>query len=309
MFAGLAPKLREMGWGALLPIHSPGKRPIPSGWERFNLAPPTDAQIESWATQYPTAGIGLAVGPDLTAGVDLDFREPTKADRARCIALEHFGPTPLIRIGLPPKVMMLYRHVGDLPASRRLGGVELFTTAGQFVLHSIHPDTGKRYHWPVESPQDVAPTELPIITPSALAEFIMAVSPLCTRPEAARAMATSSTTGNGRTAELLRAFADRPTEDPATIAVAYVAAAGDGDRHYSTVAAITALASIGFSDAEIRDALGDAYAALFATSELDHRTRIFESAIRWGRKRIGPPLEELTELAAIGEAWQARWKR
>jgi hypothetical protein len=309
MFADLAPRLRERGWGSLLPLHNPGKAPIISAWQRFNLAPPTDAQIESWATRYPTAGIGLAVGPDLTAGVDLDFREPAEADRARCIALEHFGPTPLIRVGLPPKSMLLYQHSGDLPASRRLGGVEIFSTTGQFVLNSTHPDTGKPYHWPVESPQDVAPTELPIITPSALAEFILAVSPLCFRPEAARAMATSTTTGNGRTAELLRAFADRPTEDPAAIAAAYVAAAGDGDRHYSTVAAITALASIGLSDAEIRDALIDPYAALFATSELDHRMRVFESAIRWGRKRIGLPLEELTELAAIGEAWQARWKR
>ncbi len=28
MFAYLAPKLRDMGWKSLIPLHNPGKRPI-----------------------------------------------------------------------------------------------------------------------------------------------------------------------------------------------------------------------------------------------------------------------------------------
>jgi hypothetical protein len=309
MFAAHAPRLRERGWQSLLPLHNPGKRPIPSGWERHNLTPPDDTQIEAWAAHYPTAGIGIAVGPDRVLGADLDFLDPAKADTARAIALEALGPTPLIRVGLPPKTMLLYRHAGDLPASRRLGGVELFTTSGQFVLFSIHPDTLKPYHWPVESPLDLSPADLPVVTPEALAAFTAAIAPHCHRPALARAMAASTAAGNGRAAELLRAFAASPDKDPAAIAAEAMAAAAPGDRHYSTVAAIVALGTAGLTDAEIRAALGNHYMAHFDAREARHRATVFGSALTWARKRIGPAAADLPPaLTAIGETWSDRWR-
>jgi hypothetical protein len=309
MYAALAPRLRERGWLSLLPLHNPGKRPIPTAWERFNLAPPTDAEIEAWAAHHPTAGIGLAVGPDRVLGVDLDFLDPAKADTARGIALETLGPTPLIRVGQPPKTMLLYRQAGDFPASRRLGGVELFTTTGQFVLHSIHPDTLKPYHWPVESPLDVSPAELPAVTPEALAAFMGAIAPHCHRPELARAMAASASTGNGRAGELLKVFADMPGKDPAAIAADAIASAAPGDRHHSMVAAVVALGTAGLSDAEIRGALFDTYMAHFDGREARHRARIFDTAIGWARKRIGSSAADLPPmLRAIGETWSRKWR-
>lgn len=309
MFAAHAPRLRERGWLSLLPLHNPGKRPIPSGWERHNVAPPDDAQIEAWAATHPAAGIGLAVGPDRVLGVDLDFLEPGKADTARGIALEALGPTPLIRVGLQPKTMLLYRQAGDLPASRRLGGVELFTTSGQFVLFSIHPETLKPYNWPLESPLDLSPADLPAVTVEALAVFTEAIAPHCHRPALARAMAVSNATGNGRAGELLRAIAASPDKDPAAIAAEAIAAAAPGDRHYSTVAAIVALGIAGLSDAEIRAALGHHYMAHFDAREARHRAIVFGSALTWARRRIGPATADLPPaLTAIGETWSARWR-
>ena len=309
MYAALAPRLRERGWLCLLPLHNPGKRPIPRVWERFNVAPPTDAEIEAWAAHHPTAGIGLAVGPDRVLGVDLDFLNPAKADTARGIALETLGPTPLIRVGQPPKTMLLYRQAGDMTASRRLGGVELFTTTGQFVLHSIHPDILKPYHWPVESPQDVSPAELPTVTPEALAVFMDAIAPHCQRPELARAMAASTSTGNGRAGELLKVFADTPGKDPAAIAADAIAAAAPGDRHHSMVAAVVALGTAGLSDAEIRAALFDTYMAHFDSREARLRVRNFETAIAWARKRVGLSGADLPPvLRAISETWSGKWR-
>lgn len=309
MFAALAPRLRERGWLSLLPLHNPGKRPIPSGWERHNVTPPADAQIEAWAATHPTAGIGLAVGPDRVLGVDLDFLEPAKADAARAITLETLGATPLIRVGLPPKAMLLYRHAGDLPASRRLGGAEVFTTGGQFVLFSVHPETSRPYHWPVESPLDLSPSDLPVVTREALAAFMDAIAPHCHRPALASAMAASTSTGNGRAGELLRAFAASPDKDPAAIAAAAIANAAPGDRHYSTVAAIVALGTAGLTDAEIRAALSDAYMAHFDAREARHRASVFGSALTWARQRIGPPTAALPEaLTALGETWSSRWR-
>jgi putative DNA primase/helicase len=309
MFAAHAPRLRERGWQSLLPLHSPGKRPIPSAWERHNLVPPNDAEIGAWAAHFPTAGIGLAVGPDRVLGVDLDFLDPGKADTARGIALEVLGPTPMIRVGLPPKAMLLYQHAGHLAASRRLGGVELFTTSGQYVLFSIHPDTLTPYHWPVENPLDVSPADLPCVTPEAVAAFIEAIAPHCHRPALARAMAASTSTGNGRAGELLRTFAASPDRDPAAIAAEAIANAALGDRHYSTVAAIVALSTVGLADAEIRAALGDAYMGHFDANEAAHRAHIFDSAIAWARKRIGLSAADLPPaLAELGEIWSSRWR-
>ena len=308
MFAAHAPRLRERGWLSLLPLHNPGKRPIPAGWERHNLTPPADAEIETWAAQYPAAGIGLAVGPDRVIGIDLDFLEPAKADTARGIALETLGPTPLIRVGRAPKTMLLYTTAGRLHSSRRLGGVETFTTTGQFVLFSTHPDTGKPYHWPVENPLDVSPAELPVVTPEALAGFQNAIAPHCHRPALARAMAASTSAGNGRAAELLRAFADSPEAEPITIAAAAIANAAPGDRHYSTIAAITALAIIGLSDDQIRGALIEPYAGLFDPTEAEQRLRLFDQGMIWARQRVGLAAADLPpELHAIGDAWSRKW--
>lgn len=309
MFAVQAPRLRERGWGSIIPLHNPGKRPIHDKWQRHNATPPTDAEIEAWASLDPHAGIGLAVGPDRAAGIDLDFLEPAKADTARAIALEHFGHTPLIRVGLAPKTMLLYRHGGDLPSSRRLGGVELFTTSGQFVLYSIHPDTRRPYDWPVESPLDVSPAELPHINTNALTAFMAAIAPHCHRPNLARAMASSNATGNGRAAELLRAFANAPLQNPATIAAATIATAEPGDRHHSAIAAITALAIIGLGDDEIRDALRDPYAELFDSTEIDHRLHLFEQGVAWARARVGLSAADMPDaIHAIGESWSHKWR-
>lgn len=309
MFAAHAARLRERGWMSLLPLHNPGKRPIPNGWERYNVVPPTDADIEAWADRYSTAGIGLAVGPDRVLGVDLDFLDPAKADTARGIALDTLGPTQLIRVGLAPKAMLLYQHAGDLTGSRRLGGVELFTTSGQFVLFSTHPDTLKPYHWPVETPLDLSPSDLPLVTAASVSAFMDAIAPHCHRPELARAMAACTSTGNGRAGELLRAFASSPEKDPAAIAAEAVFNATPGDRHYSTVAAIVALGTVGLSDAEIEDALRDPYMGHFDGHDAAHRSHIFDTAIAWSRGRIGPAAADLPpELDAIGDAWRRKWR-
>ena len=82
MFVFLAPKLRDMGWKSLIPLHNPGKRPIQTGWEAYSQSEPTDFEINLWAMRYPDAGIGLVSGPDCVIAVDLDFLDAAKSERA-----------------------------------------------------------------------------------------------------------------------------------------------------------------------------------------------------------------------------------
>ena len=83
MFAELAPRLLDNGWGSLIPLANPGKRPIIPGWDAYNRAPPTDREVDAWCRAYPNAGIGLVYGPDGVLGVDLDFLDPDRGHLRR----------------------------------------------------------------------------------------------------------------------------------------------------------------------------------------------------------------------------------
>jgi Bifunctional DNA primase/polymerase, N-terminal len=124
MFAELALRLRD--WGSLMPVANPGRRPLIPGWEAYNRAPPTDGEVEAWCTSYPNAGIGLACGPDGLLGVDLDFLEPAVAERGEAIVRETLGQSDCLRIGRPPKRLLLYRAGPGLSVpGKAFGGYEI----------------------------------------------------------------------------------------------------------------------------------------------------------------------------------------
>ena len=179
MFASLAPKLRDMGWKSLIPLHNPGKRPIISGWEAYSQSEPTDFEIQLWGTRYPNAGIGLVSGPDGVIAVDLDFLDTAKSARALRIANETLGTTQLVRVGQAPKTMLFFRADGNLdPGGRAFGGYELYRHSGQVVLYSVHPDTRQPYRWIEARPEDISPSDLPVISQSMLDAFKTAMEPL-----------------------------------------------------------------------------------------------------------------------------------
>jgi len=172
MFASLALKLRDMGWKSLIPLHNPGKRPIISAWEAYSQSEPTDFEINLWAMRYPGGGIGLVSGPDGVIAVDLDFLDAAKSVRALHIANDTLGATPLVRVGQAPKTMMFFRADVNLdPGGRAFGGYELYRHSGQVVLYSVHQDTRQPYLWTDARPEDVSPSDLPVISQSMLDAF------------------------------------------------------------------------------------------------------------------------------------------
>lgn len=54
MFAKLVKAVRARGWTSVMPLVPSDKRPVLKGWQRFNSAAPTDAEIEAWCRAYPT---------------------------------------------------------------------------------------------------------------------------------------------------------------------------------------------------------------------------------------------------------------
>lgn len=295
MFRALAPRLRDMGWQSLLPLLNPGKAPILNGWQRYNKMAPTDMEIERWAGMMPGAGIGLAMGPDHVVAVDIDLLDPDTAHRARAIALEAFGPTPLTRVGKPPKVMLFYRrHPALVLEGRAFGGYELYSASGQVVLYSIHPDTGRPYHWQDERPEDVAPQDLPVITTAMVDAFHREMAPHRVLGTATAALRPG--TAIGTTAEMLRTLSK--AIDPVRTAAWHVTTAPPGDRHYCMVGAVAALTIMGYRPAEFEAALDTAYV------EATGRAGFVAEAVAWALGRMGEPPAPFDATAL-----EADWKR
>ena len=324
-----------MGWLAIIPLMPPGrdrdgnpvntKRPAITGWETFNSRAPTDPEISAWARFYPDGGIGLAYGPDGVVGIDLDWQDRETATATWDVAQRILGPTPLIRIGAPPKRLALYRAADGLRVDgKAFGGFEVFTRSGQTVLYGLHPRTGRAYAWPEKSPLTVGPDELPVVTSEHITALIQWLAPYrlaralpprspSPRPSGAACRAPSMAASDrttGMAAELLPVLREAP--DPIAEAAAILAATPHGQRHYTMVGAVVALMHLGHADTDIRIALEPVYIDLTAETDRPQARRVFGNAIAWARDRIGP--DDATAMAtvpmeAIAAAWAARWRR
>ncbi len=76
--------------------------------------------------------------------------------------------------------MMFYRaEVGLDAGGTAFGGYELYRHSGQVVLYSVHPDTRQPYRWIEARPEDVSPSDLPVISQAMLNAFKTEMEPLC----------------------------------------------------------------------------------------------------------------------------------
>ena len=303
MFKAIAPKLAANGYTSLLPLHSPGKRPRISEWQRYNRAAPEPRLIQQWGKVFPGAGIGLAFGPDRVAAVDLDFLDEAKAEKAEAILHETIGQTPMVRVGQAPKTMHFYRRTEDLAiAGKAFGGFEIFHRSGQAVLYSVHPDTGKPYAWPEASPLDLPAAELPVIDTATVKAFIDAMAPL--REDTARTR-HGTVQHSGQTGEWLRLFNDCETfESMVQSGVEGIAAVEQGHRHPTMISVVTALVIKGAPPELFEAAITDAYEKTLNSQELMGRHGAVVKAISWAGKAVwgSAYLEPLPELVS-GDDW------
>ncbi|SFM97961.1 PriCT-2 domain-containing protein [Methylobacterium pseudosasicola] len=180
--------LRERGYhpvpvtGPTMNVKDAGKRPQLPDWQRRCLDASPE-EIERWARRYPdNTNTGLLCGR--MVGVDIDVLRPelsgALADRARQL----LGPTPLVRIGREPKVLLGYRldiptdklqtaalHFTDDPLEKATK-VELLARGQHYVGFGVHPETQAPYRWPDASPLNVDFTDLPEVTEGQLHQLV-----------------------------------------------------------------------------------------------------------------------------------------
>jgi hypothetical protein len=151
-------------------------------WTRHCARPTTLLEFEIWAT-YPDAGIGVACG--YPVGIDIDVVEDAAiATDIERLARRLLGDTPLVRIGMAPKRLLVYRAEHPF-AGFKMHPIEVLARGQQFVAHAIHPETGQAYRWIDDSPADVPLSELPAVTEEqcrAFAKEAFELLPAALRP-------------------------------------------------------------------------------------------------------------------------------
>lgn len=151
-FAAVAQPLAERGWRPFPGLQT-SKMPAMKGWSGLNTAEWDNADLVATVTEYQPADLYcccLAVQPEIVV-IDADIIDVAHAAFADELASNILGATPLVRIGLAPKQIRIYRAYGPIKA-RKLHPIEIFCGSGQFIAFGWHEKAGRPYIWPRASP-------------------------------------------------------------------------------------------------------------------------------------------------------------
>ena len=273
-----------MGWQALIPLKPSGKAPIISGWQHYNTTPPTDALIDDWVRYKSNCGIGLAFSPDRVGGFYLDFMDKEIAAKTNGILRDTVGTTDLVRIGQPPKSLRLFKADNVTLTGRAFGGFEIYSVSGQCVFYGIHPVTGEPYSWPVASPEELGPDDLPVVTQDAMDAFLEAMEPYREDRVTVHGRAIKN---SGNVAPWLQAFNQcLSVDEMVAMAVEAVVRSTTGHRHYTMSATVTALVTKGVAPIVFEDAITNAYEHQLTQDEAHKRADAVSKVIDWADTKI-----------------------
>jgi hypothetical protein len=172
-FAAVAQQLAEHGWRPF-PGRQISKRPAMLNWPSLNHSEWDGTDLAAAVAEYQPAEdfcCCLAAQSEIVA-IDLDIVDQEHAAAADRLADDILGRTPLVRIGLAPKQIRVYRS-GESIRSRKLHPLEIFSGSGQFVGYGWHENAGRPYVWPHRSLLDVSADSntIPLVTRPQLDRF------------------------------------------------------------------------------------------------------------------------------------------
>ena len=169
---------RRAGWSPLClcpPDHtavgkfhrcdSPGKRPM-HAWAELQVEPATEKQVRDWWGQWPSANVGIALGPvSGLLGVDVDDEEGERLLSNLCgddgpeVTLEfRSGKGRRLLYRLPPGVRVRPTHISE--EKRR--PLSLLGLGAQTVMPPSRHRSGRRYEWvPGRGPGEIDPATAP----------------------------------------------------------------------------------------------------------------------------------------------------
>mgnify|MGYP001179535030 CR=1 FL=1 len=164
-------RIAENGY-EVIPIIPGEKRPAGEKWQKFDGSP---EGVQDYLADGK-GGHGVGIKSRYAPGVDIDILDEAVNAEVQDIVREIAGESPLKRVGLPPKVLWVYRAEKDetfpkvdtgewLDPQGRKAKLEILADGQQFVAAHIHPDTGKPYQWlDGKSVLSVKRKDLPVLT-------------------------------------------------------------------------------------------------------------------------------------------------
>jgi hypothetical protein len=330
-FGSHARALLANGWRSIIPCR--GKSPLVPDWAAYGLAPPSDALIAAWRAEYPDYNIGHVANGRVVA-IDIDIcverlrsygftikdaerDAPALVSKIKTLAREMLGPILFARVGLPPKVMLLYAAADSVPIMAG-SHVEVFCTPGskQFLLYGFHPEAVDEYCWvgPCQ-PLTHSIDSLRSITSQQAIDFRTAALALCEEAGIKSQQRTPSGNSSGRVnsgivgdymSEVLSLIGKAPHTDPRQVAAEYFRHSVDGEKHYRMVAVCGALILRRFTDDEIIAALAPVYRAIVHDDPTMSRLRICPQRVRSGMRARGTNVVTLAQLDSwFGPNWSS----
>lgn len=138
------------------------------GWDKYADREPSSLELHHWS-QWPGAGIGIVGGK--VVAIDIDISDAGLSLEIDHICRDHLGDTQAIRIGQPPKRLLVYR-TREVFNSGSYGPLEVLCLGRQFVAYGIHPKTGRPYEWPEEGLADLDILDLPVVSQEDVTAFV-----------------------------------------------------------------------------------------------------------------------------------------
>lgn len=239
-----------------MPCH--GKAAILAGWNELCRVPWDRADLADAATEFADCNCGLAVD-DAHVVLDVDVLDVALAAEITGIADQMLGLTPLIRVGLHPKQVRVYRNgsPGRIRSSKP-HPIEIMAGSGMFVAYGIHPDTRQPYRWTSDaSPRFLSADSpaIPAIDHDQLQRFLSAASKALARAHYfVERQTRPRTVTNNRFTDIrqrLRIDAEVVGFERAAIRLLHEAVDGSQRRHITAFEVACAAAGRSWSEARI----------------------------------------------------------
>jgi hypothetical protein len=227
------------------------KVPAEAGWQRFNTEACPPVELAAMALYHSDAAAGIAI-PDTTLALDIDIMDESAALVTIEIADRVFGRTPLRRIGMPPKIVLIYQAAPGLVSSKP-HPLELYCGTGQVVAYGMHAKAGRPYQWAEAEPLNTHADDpsIPVVNNTMVAAFMQQVAPILAGLRRARKAAGGNGAGIGLDASQQLAALLRRRLPFRRAAMRVLQSADAGGQHY----AVRAIVSAGFNRGMDADAI------------------------------------------------------
>lgn len=209
IFAAVAPRMIGLGWSVF--PQEQNRAPGSVFGQRINWSKehdlrnrlPTPDAIDLWCRHCPDLNVACVFGPASgdTFAIDIDVTDEEMSRQIAELADEILGRTPFRREGRAPKLALIYRQPGGVPANgggaHRVGslsryfvdmqedgnaakgehGLEVLADGRLLTLHGRHHKTGAYFKWmnAAQSPIILGPAAAPLVTADQVKAFVAAV--------------------------------------------------------------------------------------------------------------------------------------